>query len=361
MAGTSYKNLRKYYYFAHLSDGALEVISKKLQHVEFHEGTELIKEGSPAEYFYLISKGEVEILKDTKWGQKARINVIGQGKAFGEMALITSSPRYCSVKAKTDVELLKLHKKDFKEIVNTDPVISRMSGKIVDSYLYFDQLKTLQPFALLDPEKMDALTDKLEEKKYEPGENIIIQGETGDTYYIIKSGKAAVLKKMLTDEPEHVATLEAGNGFGEEALITNSKRNATVKAIDKTIVWTLSKSDFDSVMTSSFLEEVDPEDVLSETSEQSNYLDVRMRMEFDEEHIPDAINIPLDELRNRYSELDPSREYYVYCLVGSRSASATFLMNSQGFKAKNIKGGILDWPGPVEEGSEGLHTPFKPT
>jgi rhodanese-related sulfurtransferase len=238
---------------------------------------------------------------------------------------------------------------------------SNKTLKRIEGYSYFNQLKTLQPFALLDPEKMDAITDKLVGKKYAPGENIIVQGEKGNMYFIIKSGKVNVLKKMLTDEEEHVATLQEGSGFGEEALINNSPRNATVKAVNETLVWTLLKSDFDSIMTSSYLEEIDPEDVLSKTNEQSNYLDVRMQMEFEEEHIPDAINIPLDELRNRFSELDPSREYYIYCLLGQRSASATFLMNSQGFKAKNIKGGIINWPGPVEEGIAGIHTPFKPT
>ncbi len=361
MAESSYKNLRKYCYFASLSDGALEVISKKLQHVKFLKGTELIKEGAPAEYFYLISKGEVEVLKKTKWGQTAKISVVGKGNGFGEMALLTSSPRYCSVKAKTAGSLLKLHKKDFEEIVNMDLVFSKISRKRIKSYSYFNQLKTLQPFALLNPEKMDAIADKLVEKKYAPGENIIEQGENGDTYYIIKSGKVNVFKKMLTDEPEHVATLDEGYGFGEEALLTNSPRNATVKAKNETLVWTLLKSDFDSVMKSSFLEEVAPEDVLSKTNRPLTYIDVRMQMEFNEEHLPDAINIPLDELRNRYSELDLSREYYVYCLVGARSASATYLMNSQGFKAKSIKGGIINWPGSVEEGTEGVHAPFKPT
>jgi CRP-like cAMP-binding protein/rhodanese-related sulfurtransferase len=358
---TSYKSLRKCCYFAHLSDGALDALAEKLYCAAYPKGTVLIKEGTPAEYFYLISKGEVEISKKTKWGQEARMNVIGQDKAFGEMALITSSLRYCSVKAKTNVELLKLHKKHFKAIVNSDSVISRTSRKRVDSYLYFNQLKTLQPFALLDPDKMDALTDKLEEMKYDAGENIIIQGETGDKYYIIKSGKVAVLKKMLTDEPEYVATLEEGCGFGEEALIDNSKRNATVTAIDKTVVWTLCKSDFDAILKSSFLKEITPEEVPYKTNGTLNYIDVRMKTEFDEKHIPEAINIPLDEFRNRYSELDSSEQYYIYCLMGARSATAAFLMNSQGLKAKSIKGGILDWPGPVEEGSEGHHAPFKPT
>jgi CRP-like cAMP-binding protein len=342
-----HQGLRKYRYFAHLSDSALDALSGKLYFAEYPEGAELLNEGTPAEFFYLISKGEVEVIKDTKWGQTAKINVIGRGKGFGEMAFITCSSRYCSIRAKTDIELLKLHKRDFEEIVNVDSVFSRMAGIKTESFLYFDQLKTLQPFALLEPEKMDALIDRLVEKKFAPGENIVMQGETGETYYIIKSGKVAVFKKMPEDKPEYVATIREGYGFGEEAIITRSPRNATVKAIDETVVWTLSKSDFDSIIKPSYLDEVNPEDVLSTAQGSVNFLDVRMQMEFDEEHIPEAVNIPLDELRDRYSELDQSKEYHIYSLLGARSASAAFLMNSQGFKAKSIRGGILNWPGPV--------------
>ncbi len=169
------------------------------------------------------------------------------------------------------------------------------------------------------------------------------------------------MKKMMTDEAELVATMEAGHGFGEEALISDSPRNATVRAVDDTAVWTLSKADFDSIMKASFLKEVNPEEVLSRTDDKINYLDVRMKMEFDEEHIPGAVNLPLGELREKYSELDKSKEYHVYCLVGARSAAAAFLMNSQGFQATSIRGGMIDWPGPVKEGNDGVHTPFKPT
>jgi rhodanese-related sulfurtransferase len=219
----------------------------------------------------------------------------------------------------------------------------------------------VQPFSLLPPEKMSALLDKFRDLTYAPGEKIITQGEKGDLYYIIKSGKVAVLKKMMTDEPERVATLQEGEGFGEEALITGAPRSATVQAIDKTDIWALSKTDFDLIVKSSFLEEIYPEDTDAESDSGITFLDVRMKMEYDEERIPGAINIPLDELRSRYGELDRAKQYYVYCLMGARSATATFLMNTQGIKARSIKGGFSGWPGPVEEGSDGIHTPFKPT
>jgi CRP-like cAMP-binding protein len=356
-----YKDLKNYCYFSHLSDGALEAISKKLHIIELPAGAEIIKENTRADAFYLVSKGQVEMLKRTKWGQLSKLSVVGYSECFGEMALLTGSSRCCSVVAKKNVTLLKLFKKDFEEIVRMDSTFSHILEHRIQNYAQYNQLRTLQPFALLPPNRMTALVNKLTEKRYASGETIIRQGDEGNEYFIIKSGKVAVIKKMLEDEPENVAILEEGQGFGEEALITNSRRSATIQAINETVVWILSKSDFEHIMKSSFLDEIASEDVLSNEKRQYVFLDVRMQMEYDEEHILSAVNIPLDELRRRYSELDPSKEYYVYCLIGARSATAAFLMNSQGLKARSIKGGLLDWSGPIEEGTVGIHTRITPT
>lgn len=361
MDQTSYKDLRQYCYFSCLSDGALEALSQKLEHVDLSAGTHIIKEGAPANAFYLISRGEAEVTKKTLTGKTAVIAVSGRGESFGEMALLTCTPRFCSVTAKTDVTLLKLPKTEFEEIIRAD---SAFAGAMVNRhqrFYRFNELKMLQPFARLSSEKMSALTGKLKERMFARGQTVISQGEKGDEYFIVRSGRVMVLKKMMSNEPEHVATLGEGQGFGEEALLTDSPRSATVQTIDETILWVISKTDFDSVVKASFLKEIDPQDVLAAAESDIAFLDVRMKMEFDEEHIPGAINLPLDELRMRYDELDRSREYYAYCLLGARSATATFLLNSEGFNTRSIRGGILNWPGPVEKGSDGIHTPFKPT
>jgi CRP-like cAMP-binding protein len=356
---SDYKDLKKYCYFSYLSDAALQAISNSLHPVEFPAGTEIIKEDAPANAFYLVKEGEVEVFKKTKWGQKAKLSVAGNNEGFGEMALLTCSPRCCSVTAKTDVKLLALLKADFEEIIRLDSAFPLLAEKRIQSYSLYNRIKTLQPFALLEPEKMAAVMAKLGERKYSAGENIIIQGEKGDVYYIIKSGRVAVYKKILGDEQEQVAVLHEGQGFGEEALITGTPRSATVQAAEDTIVWTLSHDEFERIMKSSFLDEISAEEVLKK--ENPAYLDVRMQMEVNEERIPNAVHIPLDELRQRYSELDPSKEYFVYCLLGARSAIAAFLLKSQGFKAKSIKGGLLNWKGPVEGESEGVHAAFTPT
>lgn len=86
--------------------------------------------------------------------------------------------------------------------------------------------------------------------------------------------------------------------------------------------------------------QVDVEAVLALPSKMRPLLvDVRTPTEFSEGHIPDAVNIPVDELRSRLGELPLDREIAVYCQVGQRGYLATGILRQNGFSASNIGGG----------------------
>ena len=68
-------------------------------------------------------------------------------------------------------------------------------------------------------------------------------------------------------------------------------------------------------------------------------LDVRTAEEFAEGHIPEAVNIPVDELRGRLGEIPSDREIAAYCQVGQRGYLATRILLQAGFPAANIGGG----------------------
>lgn len=357
-----YLNLRKYCYFSKLSDEALKVLSWRLVPLDVPAGTAIIQEGTPAGDFYLVRQGEVEVTKNAPGGDTASLSVLGEGKCFGEMALLSSSPRCCTVTAKTRVHLLRLPKEDFEEIIRSDIRVFQDVEERVEGMAQFNRFKTLQPFSHLPTEKTVALVGKLVEERYLDGQEIVKQGEPGTCYYIIKKGRVRVLKKMMEVFQEEVAMLTDGQAFGEEALLTGDPRNATVQALEDTTVWSLCREEFDAILKASYLEEVYPEDVPPGPSSDSAILDVRTTFEFDDEHVPDAINIPLDEIRQRHRELNPSLQYYVYCLAGLRSRSATFLLNSYGLHARSIKGGIGAWPGELTKADTfGVHVPAKPS
>ena len=70
-------------------------------------------------------------------------------------------------------------------------------------------------------------------------------------------------------------------------------------------------------------------------------LDVRTRPELAVEHVPGAINIPLQQLRARLAELPRDREIHVICRSGQRAYYATRILQQNGFAARNISGGML--------------------
>ena len=72
-------------------------------------------------------------------------------------------------------------------------------------------------------------------------------------------------------------------------------------------------------------------------------IDVRMPTEFAAGHLPDAVNVPVDELRSRLNELPRDRRLVTYCQVGQRGYLALRILRQTGFDAANLSGGYKTW------------------
>ena len=79
-------------------------------------------------------------------------------------------------------------------------------------------------------------------------------------------------------------------------------------------------------------------------------IDVREPNEYAIARIPDSIHIPLGQVLNRMSEIDPNRETVVHCKMGGRSARAIEALKRAGFQGRltNLKGGITAWSNEVD-------------
>lgn len=80
--------------------------------------------------------------------------------------------------------------------------------------------------------------------------------------------------------------------------------------------------------------------ILDDPYNQAQIVDVRTVAEFENKHIPNAINVPLDSLRDRLDELTREREVWVVCGVGQRAYNATRILQQNGFQVKNLSGGM---------------------
>ena len=72
-------------------------------------------------------------------------------------------------------------------------------------------------------------------------------------------------------------------------------------------------------------------------------LDVRSQEEYDAGHIEGSVLLPIDEIRQRYTELDKSKTYIVYCGVGYRAYNSALFLKAHGYKVKNMSGGWRAW------------------
>ncbi|WP_305041155.1 rhodanese-like domain-containing protein [Geoalkalibacter sp.] len=91
--------------------------------------------------------------------------------------------------------------------------------------------------------------------------------------------------------------------------------------------------------------------LLEHDPEQFHLLDVRQPKEYQQGHLPGALLMPVDQLRERLDELDPERTTITYCAAGPRSRAAVGILNNAGFrKVYNMAGGIRAWEGGTATG-----------
>ena len=195
-------------------------------------------------------------------------------------------------------------------------------------------------------ETLEKIVSELKTQKVEEGQVIIREREKGESYYFIEEGEAEVIRSdPFTDEIAVVAHLEEGDCFGEEALIQDGYRNATVKMLSPGRLQVLNKNAFEDHVQPGLIKEINAEEAYKKLeSNEVELLDCRYDMEYEDSRIPNATLIPLHELRDRVHELDSAKSYLVYCRSGKRSKAAAYLLQERNINGVSISGGIKDWP-----------------
>jgi rhodanese-related sulfurtransferase len=188
---------------------------------------------------------------------------------------------------------------------------------------------------------LQALFSRMERMPVRAGEVLIRQGETGDWFYVLVSGRCVVMRETpLNRDGIKLAEFTAGDSFGEEALISDTPRSATVTMLSDGVVMRLHKNDFLELLGDPLIERIPHAEALRRVADGGTWLDVRLPAEYQNLAIDGAVNIPLYFLRLKLSVLDPRRQYVVYCGDGRRSAAAAFILAERGFDARVLDQGI---------------------
>lgn len=253
-------------------------------------------------------------------------------------------------KAVTEVDLVRVDA-DLLDLMMTWDELSSASDVAVtkpeDANLWRTMSGAFSAHALaagglgqLPPAHVQGLLRRFERVKVKRGQVMVREGDEGDYYYLIETGRCEVLRR-LGGSDILLAELKGGDAFGEEALVSDAKRNATVRMKTDGVVLRLAKPDFIELLRTPLLHGVSRAEAERRVVEDNaQWLDVRYAVEFASDGLPGAINIPLNEIRTAFGLLDREREYIVYCQSGRRSSTAAFLLAQHGFNAFWLEGGL---------------------
>lgn len=224
--------------FAGLGATEIEQVVNAFKPTPVAVGEEIIKQGDKGDAFYIVEKGDFDIIVNG-----TKVATRGAGDYFGELALMYNAPRAASVVASVASTVFALDRMTFRHMVASsreDQLAAILKG-----------LREVPLLAKLTDEQIDRVADAVQIIDFKPHDVIIRKGEAGDkasTFYMVKSGDVVCTDIGSGDKKLDDVKLGAGAYFGERALLKDEPRAANVSAVTKTVCMTLNRRAFNNLL-----------------------------------------------------------------------------------------------------------------
>lgn len=300
----------------------------------------LFKEGDSEKRTIYVVSGSLELLDQ---GEVTEIVEGGTESARNPVAPVF--PRRVTAKARNRVQYISIDSDLLDVMLTWDQTgsyeVSELQGSDVGGDDWMTMLLQTKAFHKIPPANIQAIFMRMQQINYKAGDVVLKQGTDGDYFYVLTRGKCLVTRETpLNKDGIKLAELNVGDTFGEEALISDAKRNATVTMSTDGAVMRLGKEDFKRLLNEPMLDWVSVKEAEQIVKDGGKWLDVRLPSEFEHHHLPGAINIPLYFIRLKINTLDKNTPYIVCCDTGRRSSAGAYILSERGFQAYVLKGGI---------------------
>lgn len=319
----------------------LAALAKKVQLRELSPQQFLFKEGDTEKRTVYVVSGSLELLSDGKLEE-----LIEGGTEAARNPIAAVFPRRVSARARSRVQYISIDSDLLDVMLTWDQTgsyeVSELRNQSEDSS--DDWMTTLlqaKAFHKIPPANIQAIFMRMQQINYKSGDVVVKQGSEGDFFYVLTRGKCLVTRETpLNKEGIKLAELAVGDTFGEEALISDAKRNATVTMSVEGAVMRLGKEDFKRLLNEPMLEWVSMTEAEEIVSNGGKWLDVRLPSEYQNQHKEGAVNIPLYFIRLKINTLDEDTKYVLCCDTGRRSSAGAYILSERGYQAYVLKGGI---------------------
>lgn len=235
-----------------LSELAREDFAAVLQTVTLvrrREGDVVLRQGEPGASFFMVARGDLAVLRENPGGQVQQLATLHEGALFGEMALLSRSPRSAHVRATSAADLLEFHVEALGQASRGAGTIARALDKFTRERLVSNLIGTSPLFRPLDRTQRLDLVRRFVGHEVAAQTDLIREGEPGRGLYVVLHGSVDVSKRD-GDQKVLLATLGAGDVFGEMSLLNGAPATATVTAAQRSTVLFLAREYVERLMTS---------------------------------------------------------------------------------------------------------------
>ena len=329
----------------------IAALAKKVSIRKMSAGRYLFKEGDTDKRKVWLVSGMVELRE----GERT-VGMIRGGTPDARNPLAPTLPRAVSARAVDEISYLTIDSELLDVMITWDQTgtyeVEELQAQLNGGANGDDWMTTLlqtRSFHRIPPANIQAIFMRMQRVPYLAGDVIIKQGDEGDYFYVIVKGQCVVTRETpLNRDGIKLAELSVGDTFGEEALIAEAKRNATITMQTDGVLMRLAKDDFRELMNEPLLQWANYDQARDIVARGGRWLDVRLPSEHQNMSIEGSLNIPLYFIRLKLSTLDPKVAYVCYCDTGRRSSAAAYILVERGFDAYVLRGGLTT-------GAVGLH------
>ncbi len=320
-----------------LNEESLRELAASLQPLRLAPGERAFEAGdTDGELIYLL-EGRIALVSPGKTAERS----IEAGSEEARYALAKLTPRPYSGIARSHSAVIRIDPALLDRVLTRDQALAYEVVEYEgDDPEWMVRVLSNPDFSRLPPANLNGLFARLEAMPVRAGQTVLRQGEEGDYYYLIKTGRARVERETESGERVTLAELGPGDGFGEEALLSGAPRNATVSMLGDGVLMRLAATDFTELLRAPLVRYVTAAQAQQMQAEGAGLIDVRLEGEYPHGTLPGSINIPLYLLRLQTRHLDPAHPYVICCQTGSRSAVAAFLLTQRGFDVYVLQGGL---------------------
>jgi CRP-like cAMP-binding protein/Fe-S-cluster-containing hydrogenase component 2/thioredoxin reductase len=205
------------------------------------EGEVIFEKDDYTDSFYTVLEGHVQVNLPLKKGEKARFTLLPRGSFFGELGLLSGRRRSATVLAGRQGTLIEIPRRAMLKLIATADSVRRQ----IDKAALKRTIRTSVAPWVADGD-LDELAESAVMRSFRAGDTIFREGDTADGLYIIRRGSVTVSKSIGGREVV-LSYIPAGRYFGEMALLSDSKRNATIKAAVATETIVLTVDTFNQV------------------------------------------------------------------------------------------------------------------